>query len=208
MASNKIVVLGGTFNPLSKAHGELINYLVNYFDAFKGILLPTNITFFHLWKHFCYKSILPTSLRIEILDEFVKRNKNIEVDLVEVEGKSLKTYTSLMYLKEKYADKEILFAFGSEKADELERRYRIEDILLNFKIILIRRNHDNLDDLFKYNNFLKKYKNSFILVNSFEDLQDISSTKIREYLNTKNEEGLKKLTYNYVIDILKKEGYL
>lgn len=208
MASNKIVVLGGTFNPLSKAHGELINYLVNYFDAFKGILLPTNITFFHSWKHFCYKSILPTSLRIEILDEFVKRNKNIEVDLVEVEGKSLKTYTSLMYLKEKYAGKEILFAFGSEKADELERRYRIEDILLNFKIILIRRNHDNLDDLFKYNNFLKKYKNSFILVNSFEDLQDISSTKIREYLNTKNEEGLKKLTYNYVIDILKKEGYL
>ena len=201
MASNKIVVLGGTFNPLSKAHGELINYLVNYFDAFKGILLPTNITFFHSWKHFCYKSILPTSLRIEILDEFVKRNKNIEVDLVEVEGKSLKTYTSLMYLKEKYAGKEILFAFGSEKADELERRYRIEDILLNFKIILIRRNHDNLDDLFKYNNFLKKYKNSFILVNSFEDLQDISSTKIREYLNTKNEEGLKKLTYNYVIDI-------
>lgn len=208
MASNKIVVLGGTFNPLSKAHGELINYLVNYFDAFKGILLPTNITFFHSWKHFCNKSILPTSLRIEILDEFVKRNKNIEVDLVEVEGKSLKTYTSLMYLKEKYAGKEILFAFGSEKADELERRYHIEDILLNFKIILIRRNHDNLDDLFKYNNFLKKYKNSFILVNSFEDLQDISSTKIREYLNTKNEEGLKKLTYNYVIDILKKEGYL
>lgn len=208
MASNKIVVLGGTFNPLSKAHGELINYLVNYFDAFKGILLPTNITFFHSWKHFNDKSILPTSLRLEILEEFVKRNKNIEIDLIEVEGKSLKTYTSLMYLKEKYKDKEILFAFGSEKVDELERWYKIEDILSNFKIILLRRNHDNFNDLFNSNIFLKKHRSSFILVNSSEDLQDVSSTKIREYLSNKNEEGLRKLTYNYVIDILKKEGYL
>lgn len=208
MTSNKIVVLGGTFNPLSKAHGELINFLVSYFDAYKGILLPTNLNFFHTWKHFNDKSILPTDLRLKIINEFIKRNKNIEVDLVEVEGKSLKTYNSLKYLKEKYPDKEILFAFGSEKVDELERWYRIEDILNNFKIILVRRNHDNLNKLFENNEFLKKYRNSFILVDFKDDYQDISSTKIRECLNNKNEVGLKDLTYNYVIDILREEGYL
>lgn len=208
MTSNKIVVLGGTFNPLSKAHGELINFLVNYFDAYKGILLPTNLIFFHTWKHFNDKSILPTDLRLKIINEFIKRNKNIEVDLVEVEGKSLKTYNSLKYLKEKYIDKEILFAFGSEKVDELERWYRIEDILNNCKIILVRRNHDNLNKLFEKNEFLKKYRNSFILVDFKDNYQDISSTKIRECLNNKNEVALKELTYNYVIDILKEEGYL
>ena len=92
--------------------------------------------------------------------------------------------------------------------DELERWYRIEDILNNFKIILVRRNHDNLNKLFEKNEFLKKYRNSFILVDFKDNYQDISSTKIRECLNIKNEVALKELTYNYVIDILKEEGYL
>lgn len=208
MPSNKIVVLGGTFNPLSKAHGELIKYLVDYFDAFKGILLPTNDNFFHSWKHFKDKSILPINLRLKILNEFVKRNQNIEIELLEVEGKSKKTYTSLKFLSEKYPDNEILFAFGSEKVEELSRRYRIEDILNEYKIILIRRNHDNLNYLLENDDFLKKHKSSFIPLNFEDGLQDISSTKIRDALNNKNEEELKKLTYNYVIDILKEEGYL
>ena len=208
MPSNKVVVLGGTFNPLSRAHGDLINSLIDQFDATKGILLPTGDDFFCSWKHFNKESILPASLRLKILEEFVKRNKKVELELVEFNGKSHKTYDSLSYLKHKYPDKEILFAFGSEKADELERWYRIDEILTNYKIILIRRNFDDIDKLLEENNFLNKYKNSFLVVNSSDALQDISSTKIRNALIKKDEEELKTLTYDYVIDILKKEKYL
>ncbi len=208
MENKRIVVFGGTFNPLSRAHGDLIRYLVKHLKCEKGILLPTGNVFFHSWKNFQEKEIIPLSIRLEILNEYKKRNKNIDIELIEVEGKTYKTYDSLTYLKEKYPGYKILFAFGSEKADELDRWYRIEDILKEFKIVLIRRNFDNLDQLFNEKDIFKNFKDSYILVDSKDSLQDISSTKIREAIKRKDKESLKKLTYTYVINLLEKEGYL
>lgn len=208
MNSKKIIVFGGTFNPLSRAHGELIKYLIKHFKADKGILLPTNDFFLHSWKHFENESILPLALRLKILEEFKKRNQKVEIELTEVNGLTFKSYDSLMYLKDKYPNEEIMFAFGSEKLNELYKWYRIEDLLKNFKIVLIRRHFDNIDDVFNENDFIKSHKSSFVIVHSKDKLQNISSTIIREEIKNKNTKALYKLTYNYVVKILREEGYL
>ena len=36
----KIIVFGGSFNPLSKAHGDLIHLLINNYKPDRFILLP------------------------------------------------------------------------------------------------------------------------------------------------------------------------
>ena len=208
MENKQILIFGGTFNPLSRAHGDLIRYLKRIFKPEKVIILPTGNGFFHSRKHFDENSILPLDLRLKILNEYKKRNKNIEIELIEVEGITSKTYDSLNYLQSKYPDYELLFCFGTEKADELVRWYKIEELLEKYRIVLIRRNFDDFRNLFTGNEFLKKHKEDFILVDSKDDLQDISSTKIREAIKNKDINELKKLTYVYVIDILKSEGCL
>lgn len=208
MENKQILIFGGTFNPLSRAHGDLIRYLKRIFKPEKVIILPTGNGFFHSRKHFDENSILPLDLRLKILNEYKKRNKNIEIELIEVEGITSKTYDSLNYLQSKYPDYELLFCFGTEKADELVRWYKIEELLEKYRIVLIRRNFDDFENLFMGNEFLKKHKEDFILVDSKDDLQDISSTKIREAIKNKDINELKKLTYVYVIDILKSEGCL
>ena len=208
MENKQILIFGGTFNPLSRAHGDLIRYLKRIFKPEKVIILPTGNGFFHSRKHFDENSILPLDLRLKILNEYKKRNKNIEIELIEVEGITSKTYDSLNYLQSKYPDYELLFCFGTEKADELVRWYKIEELLEKYRIVLIRRNFDDFGNLFMGNEFLKKHKEDFILVDSKDDLQDISSTKIREAIKNKDINELKKLTYVYVIDILKSEGCL
>ena len=208
MENKQILIFGGTFNPLSRAHGDLIRYLKRIFKPEKVIILPTGNGFFHSRKHFDENSILPLDLRLKILNEYKKRNKNIEIELIEVEGITSKTYDSLNYLQSKYPDYELLFCCGTEKADELVRWYKIEELLEKYRIVLIRRNFDDFGNLFTGNEFLKKHKEDFILVDSKDDLQDISSTKIREAIKNKDINELKKLTYVYVIDILKSEGCL
>ncbi len=208
MRSNKIIVLGGSFNPLTKAHGKIIKYLVNFFDAEKGILLITNKIHNHSINNFNNKEILPIELRIKILNEFIKQNKNIELDLHEIDDENSTTYKSLNYLKEKYKDDEILFVIGSEKLQNLDKWYRIDDILKDFKFIVVKRNNGVLNRIINENSFLKGHEKSFIFIDPSFDLTGISSTKIREYLYKKDEKDLEKLTYDFVINILKENNYL
>lgn len=201
---NNIVVFGGTFNPLSKAHGDILKLVGKKIDASKLILLPTDCSFLKEWKNFDSSSILSTSLRLEILEEFKKHNKNVEISKIEIEKITSKTYLSLKYLQNEYKDYNLYFIVGSEKLNELERWYEIDNLLKEFKIVVVRRNNSNLDLLIKNNKLIEKYKDSFIFYNSKKYYQDISSTKIRELIKENKFEELNEYTYNYVIKILKK----
>ena len=201
---NNIVVFGGTFNPLSKAHGQILKEVGKKVDASKLILVPTDCSFLKSWKNFSSNQILSTSLRLQILDEFKKHNKNVEISKVEIDKISSKTYTTLKYLKQKNPSSNIYFIMGSEKLNELGKWYKIDDLLLEFKIVIVKRNNDDISLLNKDNEYYNKYKDSFIFYNSKDEYQNISSTKIRELINSKDYDNLNKYTYNYIVRILKR----
>ena len=71
---NKIVVLGGTFNPLTLAHLEIINEASKLILNSEKIMLPTNISYLHSWKKYADEQILPDSLRLKILNFMAVKN--------------------------------------------------------------------------------------------------------------------------------------
>ena len=202
----KIIVFGGSFNPLSKAHGDLIHLLINNYKPDRFILLPSSDEFIKEKKHFQAEDIIPLNKRLKILKEFNKRNRKIEIELIEINNPTFKTYDSLMFLKNKYKDSDIYFALGSEKLINLHNRYKINELFKYFKFIVLKRsgvsesvNNSNREEIVLNN------KSSFIFFNFKKDLHDISSTKIRELIKNKDYKALNRFTYKYVINELLKD---
>ena len=202
----KIIVFGGSFNPLSKAHGDLIHLLVNNYKPDRFILLPSSDEFIKEKKHFQEEDIIPLNKRLKILKEFNKRNRKIEIELIEINNPSFKTYDSLMFLKNKYKDSDIYFALGSEKLTNLHNWYKINELLKYFKLIVLKRSavSESVNNLNREEIVLNN-KSSFIFFNFKKDLHDISSTKIRELIKNKDYKALNRFTYKYVINELLKD---
>lgn len=202
----KIIVFGGSFNPLSKAHGDLIHLLISNYKPNRFIVLPSSDEFIKDKKHFQDENIIPLNKRLKILNEFKKRNRKIEIELIEINNSTFKTYDSLMYLQNKYEDSDIYFALGSEKINNLHNWYKIDELPKHFKFIVLKRNEvsESENNLYK-EEIVVKNKNSFIFFNFRKDLHDISSTKIRELIKNKDYEALKRFTYKYVINELLKD---
>ena len=97
---DKIVLLGGTFNPLSKAHDRILQASKRLVKANKAILLPTADGFLKTWKGFDANEILPLETRLKILREYCRRHKNTLLETIEVDHKTSFTVDSLDYLKE------------------------------------------------------------------------------------------------------------
>ncbi len=202
----KIIVFGGSFNPLSKAHGDLIHLLINNYKPDRFILLPSSDEFIKEKKHFQEEDIIPLNKRLKILKEFNKRNRKIEIELIEVNNPTFKTYDSLMFLKNKYKDSDIYFALGSEKLINLHNRYKIDELLKYFKFIVLKRSEvSELVNNLNREEIVLNNKSSFIFFNFKKDLHDISSTKIRELIKNKDYKALNRFTYKYVINELLKD---
>lgn len=202
----KIIVFGGSFNPLSKAHGDLIHLLINNYKPNRFIVLPSSNEFIKEKKHFQEEDIIPLNKRLKILNEFNKRNRKIEIELIEINNPTFKTYDSLMFLKNKYKDSDIYFALGSEKLTNLHNRYKIDELLKYFKFIVLKRSEvsESVNNLNREEIVLNN-KSSFIFFNFKKDLHDISSTKIRELMKDKDYKALNRFTYKYVINELLKD---
>ena len=202
----KIIVFGGSFNPLSKAHGDLIHLLINNYKPDRFIVLPSSDEFIKEKKHFQEEDIIPLNKRLKILKEFNKRNRKIEIELIEINNPTFKTYDSLMFLKNKYKDSDIYFALGSEKLINLHNRYKIDELLKYFKFIVLKRSEvrESVNNLNREEIVLNN-KSSFIFFNFKKDLHDISSTKIRELIKNKDYKALNRFTYKYVINELLKD---
>ena len=59
----------------------------------------------------------------------------------------------------------------------------MENILENFRIIVLERDKDIMEDIIGHSNLLKRYKNSFIKLENIEKI-DLSSSYIRELIKT------------------------
>ena len=201
---DKIVLLGGTFNPLSKAHDRILQASKRLVKANKAILLPTADGFLKTWKGFDANEILPLETRLKILREYCRRHKNTLLETIEVDHKTSFTVDSLDYLKRKYNTTELFFVLGTEKAKELDRWHDSQKLLSANQFIMVRRHDDNLDSIAKEPT-IRNYKKHFLFLDVGESTQEISSTLIREAIVKEDISSMKKLTYNYVIDILKED---
>lgn len=187
----KIGIFGGSFNPPHKMHKEIAIELIKKHYVDKVIFVPTG-------SKYKYKNnLLSDKVRFEMLKLMCRDDNNLEVSDFELKDDVVYTYLTLNYFKNKYKDDEIYFICGTDNLSYIDKWKRGEYILSNNKILVIKRNTDDINTLLdKY----KDYKDNIIVTDIKEN--EISSTKIREmiYNNKRVENYLDKSVNLYIRD--------
>lgn len=182
----KIGVFGGSFNPPHKMHLDIGVQLINKQYVDNVVYVPTG-------SKYKYKNnLLPDKNRLEMLEMLTKKYKCLSVNDYELKDEVVYTCETLAYFKEVYPTDDIYFVCGADNLSYIDKWKNGEDILKNYKILVMKRKGEDIDELLEK---FKEYKHNIVVADI--EQRDISSTDIRERL--KNNED--------VLDVLDKDVY-
>lgn len=171
----KIGIFGGSFNPPHKMHLNIVEELLNEKILDKVIIVPTGL-------HYSYKNNLASNEhRYNMLKLMTKHNDKIEISDFEFKDEEIHSYDTLEYYKNIYKKDTLYFVCGLDNISYVDKWYKGEYLLNNYKFLVITRDTNNLDEiLLKY----EKYKDNIIITNIKSNT--ISSSYIRDELKEKN----------------------
>lgn len=168
----KIGIFGGSFNPPHNMHNRIAIELLNQHYVDKIIFVPTG-------SKYKYKNnLLFDGDRLKMLRLMVKQDERMSVSDFELKSKVVYTYETLEYFKKKYLNDEIYFICGTDNLSYIDEWKNGLEILKCYKILVIKRKNDNVDDILKK---YKIYKDNIITTSIYS--HDISSTKIRDMIS-------------------------
>ena len=167
----KIGILGGTFNPPHNCHKNLILNLLNNNLLDKVIILATN-------NKYNKREIINLKDRIKML-QLAMKDDRIFVEYEDV-CKSLDyTIDALKYYQEKFENDDIIFVMGSDNLKDLKNWRNYEELINDYKFIVMLRNNDNINDLKDIEPNAK--------IQYVEDVGELSSTFIRNEISKDND---------------------
>lgn len=173
MNKTGIAVFGGSFNPPTVAHIDLAKQILNKMDEIeKVIFVPVS-------TRYNKGGLAPDEVRLELLKKICQNYSNIDVSDVEIKSsKQPYTIETLRRIKEKKKVKNIFFVIGTDNLKELETWHEPEKILTEFKIIVLERDQDDMEQIIQNSLLLNKYKASFVRIDNIQKI-DLSSSFVR-----------------------------
>ena len=173
---NKKVILmyGGSFNPPLISHFSFAEKVLEKFaEVDKIIFMPVS-------SKYNKQGLIDDEHRYNMLCLGVEGKENLEVSRIELNHeRQLYTIETLEILEKKYPEHNIWFMVGTDNLKTFDEWQRPEELMKKYKILVIEREPDNVEELVKQEELLSKYKESFITING-EIKSNLSSTKIRE----------------------------
>jgi nicotinate-nucleotide adenylyltransferase len=185
---SKFAVFGGSFDPVHKAHIQLVNFALESYD-FKKIIFVIAYASPHKSKQ--YASI---DDRIAMLKLATKGLRKIEISLYEALKKEVVySYQTLDYFQSLYPKDEIYMIIGSDSLVELSTWKNINYLASHYKFIVAKRPGIKIKED-------TKYLNKCIFVQN--KIENISSTEIRHLIrkdSTKTKQFLDENVYSYIV---------
>ena len=195
-----VILVFGTFNPITKAHLELGITASNVIPNSDIYYIPTNINFMKDWKVIDKDRLFSDEIRIKLLKDTVEPFgffvNTLEIDGI-VDGR---TYNTVKFFKNNFGYDNLYICCGYDKLEELEKWYKSDKLVSENKFLVFSRNNKSLYNC--KNEFILKYLDRFIEIANKLDLQDISSTTVRYYYFNNEIDKLRDLVtepvYNYL----------
>lgn len=205
---NRIIVMGGSFTPPTRAHIELMRAAVDAVGGAKGVFVPTAYEYVakKMKQMGCPGDTLSPSIRIEALESICKEDARLSVSRIqmECEGRGY-DYEMMLNLRKENPGYEFYFLIGSDKLYILPRWHRIDEFLHDFKILVAKRGEDDLEKIREIRPYINEHWDSFAFFPLPDGISEISSTAFREKLHN-NDETARELVPQGVWDILDRNG--
>lgn len=191
---NKILIFGGTFNPIHNGHLILAEHCINEEGFDKVVFIPTMNPY--------YKDTLDFDTRLKMLKMAIKDNDKFAYSSIEkkynLEGK---LYLILEKIS-KLSDDDVTILIGSDSLMNLDWWYKIDKILKKYKILVLRRDDEDEAIEMKINEYKEKYGAHIKVLNNKR--VEISSSMIREMI--KEGKSIKYLVRDDVEKFIKDEN--
>lgn len=205
---DKIVVMGGSFNPPTKAHMELMLTAVDSIGAAKGIFVPTSYEYVarKMKRRRCPGDTLSTKIRMEALESICRADARLSVSRIQLErsGKGY-DYEMMLDLQKENPGCELYFLIGSDKLYILPRWHRIDEFLRDFRVLAAKRGEDDLEKIREIRPYINEHWDSFEFFPLPDGIGGISSTAFREKLHD-GDETAKEMVPQGVWEILDRNG--
>ena len=198
MEKKGIAVFGGSFNPPLYSHFSLAEEILNENDNIeKVIFVPVS-------KKYEKPGLLDDEHRYNMLKLVCDKYPNFEVSNIEhLHERQLNSFETLELLQKEYPENELFFVTGTDNVKELYWWGHIEEFLSKYKILVIERGPDVLEDIIETQDFLKNHRNSLIKYNQLIRT-NLSSTYVREKL--KEGKDVKFLLPDEVLNYIEKNN--
>lgn len=172
---NKIIaVFGGSFNPPTKAHIDLAKQILDKMDSVEKVIFVPVSTKYNK------NGLAPDEVRFNMLQKICNNYENIEVSSIELDSpRQLYTIETLKIIQNQYPNNEICFVIGTDNLKELDTWYKAEELISTFKIMLLKRDNDDVQEIIKQNPLLCRYKKTFLILDQITPI-DLSSSYIRK----------------------------
>lgn len=174
MEKKVIAVFGGSFNPPANSHISLAKQILeNNSNIEKVIFVPVNVKYNK-------EGLASNEDRFFMLKKICENNEGLEVSDIEITSqRQLYTIETLRLIQEQYKENEIYFVLGTDNLKELETWHEADELLKNFKMLVLERGNDDIELIIEDDDFLRKYKTSFIKLENIKKI-NLSSTEIRD----------------------------
>lgn len=191
----KILLFGGTFNPVHKGHTRAVKTIDEVFSFDKIIIMPSKIP-----PHKISPFLANEKDRFEMTKLAFSDMEKAEISDFELkrQDKSFSYYT-VKHLREKYPHDELFMAVGSDMLLSFDTWFRFEDILSMTNLVCVSRENGDFEALEHKQEELSQYGNIFLVK---APVFEISSTEIREKIK-KNEDTscyLDKKVVQYIME--------
>lgn len=183
---NKIIaVFGGSFNPPTIAHIKLAKQILNNIKSVEKVMFVPVSTKYNK------DGLAPDKERFNMLKTICQNEKKLDVSSIELNSdRQLYTIETLQIIKEQNPDKDVYFVLGTDNLKELKTWHTADKLLEKFKVIVLERDNDCVEQIIQNDKLLLQYKDSFIKLKSIKKI-DLSASYIRELVkNNKSIEGI------------------
>ena len=191
----KILIYGGTFNPIHKGHTHILKHFIDAINPDKVLLIPTGDP-----PHKTSPDLASANDRINMCKlALEEENINGEVSNIETSSKEKSyTFSTLLKLREKYPYGEFYLCMGEDMFTTLYKWYKPEIILKEAIIVGAKRSFDAEARLNEAMENLKKdypfFKGFIVDIPYF----DASSTEVRIGTFDYKREKLSEKVFEYI----------
>jgi nicotinate-nucleotide adenylyltransferase len=196
MNKKVIAIFGGSFNPPINSHCLLAKQIIEKCSNIEKLIFVPVSTKYQKSK------LASDEHRYNMLKLICKKEDKLEVSNIELaQDKQLYTIETLDLLKKQYGENyEIWFVMGTDNLKQIGDWYNKERLLEEYKVIVLEREENRLEDLIKENKLLEKYKESLIKIDGIDKIF-LSSTMIRDKI--KNGESIEEYINRDVLEYIK-----
>lgn len=178
----RIVVMGGSFNPPTIAHFKLMKDAMQVVKADLGYFVPVSDAYLKRKMRYDKSAVvLSPRVRIDMLQCMCADGtmKVSDIEMGTIKARSLET---LMAIQSEYPSAQIYFIMGDDKMNLLKHLCKKREFRDNFKVILYSREEENLTSTLDGLKIPKDYLKTIVLCQQLEGIAGVSSSLIRERL--------------------------